>query len=469
MSYRLIQSCLPLCGLLCGPAVAQGTSEATLQFTAEDFAYTSEPGFHYEIVPLTVTDGLAFSFDATSLTEIGTGIPQTTSVLVYVFDIDTELPAAPETQLTHLTDPDLVFSLADGSPNSEAPLSPDGITLEEGQYQMVIAPFDPTGAFGDQELSFSIEGGVLLLIPLPATELAQVTLAGGSAGRLVVGEASSLAARQARASFFARRPASGAEATVSSRGAPGLVGNLYAWIEVTGFRSDGSTTIPDLQGRGLQIGADVAVVPGVLTGLSFGYTDVSASGAGFTQDGTLLYVQPYLAYESGPLILEGSIMAGWGDLTQTSVGGTGGADMSLLALTGSGRYEYAGWGNTVVAPTVSMTLGQQEIMGISGTLAGTGRSVIDFSEVSIGTDLAFTELSWGEPRIGLHLDWSSSDAGGVAVADPLVNDSGWSGRVTMGLTSPARSGLGVEAALELGGIGADRQVTRGALRLDFRF
>lgn len=447
-------------------AVAQDSDSVTLQFISGGLSYGFDPGFNYQVLPLTVTDGSAFGVDAVSLTQLGTGLPQTTSVLVYLFDVDTALPVAPENQLTHLTHSDLVLSLTDGAPNTEGLVSATGVALAEGQYQMIVAPFDLIDQFGDQELTFNIEGGVLLLIPLPATELAQMAEAGVVAGRLATGAAAGLAARQAQASFAIRSAASAP--TMSSRGAPGLVGNLFTWIEASGFDAANSATGSDVSGSGFQLGVDVQVAPGVLAGLSFGLGNLQARSAGFTQEGTLRFIQPYIARQQEALMLEASLLRGWGSLTQNSAGGSGSADTSLVALTASGRYEYDAWGPTVFAPNLSLTHGRQEVTGTGGTMSGTGTARVTFSEASLGADLSVTGLTWGEPRIGLYVDWLSDGAGRV-VPEALLSDTGWSGRVALGLTAMHGQAVGIDAAVDIGGIGSDHRHLRGAVRVDFRF
>jgi hypothetical protein len=295
-----------------------------------------------------------------------------------------------------------------------------------------------------------------------------------------VGDAVGLAARQAQASFAARtrdairtpgrdpdrQPEEGA--VQSSRGAPGLVGNLFTWAEIGGFRAENSTRGTDLTGASLQFGADLEVAPRLLVGMSFGLNRISASGAGFSQTGQLRFLQPYVAYRSGHLGLEGSAFLGWGDLTQESIGGSGTADTAFFAVNATARYEYQGWGDTLVVPVLSLTHGAQDITGTGGTLAGAARETVSFTEVSLGTDIAFTGAAWGEARLGLHADWLSEDAVSPT-SDALLGGEGWSGRVSLGLTGVQETGAGFDAALEIGGIGADHSTLSGGLRVNFRF
>jgi hypothetical protein len=180
---RFCLTCLVLAFLGLGfasPASGQVTPPPSysIVFDDEDPSYTQTPGFHYQLVPLTVTDTLTFSFDALSLTQVGTGDVQTNTILLYAFPVGVPLPTAPANQLEHLIHPDLAFHITDGEPNLEGPVTPQGGTLEAGQYQVILASFDHTGAAGDQLLVFALEGGVLLWIPLTETELARISLAG---------------------------------------------------------------------------------------------------------------------------------------------------------------------------------------------------------------------------------------------------------------------------------------------------
>jgi hypothetical protein len=60
----------------------------------------------------------------------------------------------------------------------------------------------------------------------------------------------------------------------------------------------------------------------------------SCSGVGaFRQDGTLRFIQPYLAYRSGAWSGEASLIYGHGDYDHTSVSGDGSGSTRFAALT----------------------------------------------------------------------------------------------------------------------------------------
>jgi hypothetical protein len=77
-----------------------------------------------------------------------------------------------------------------------------------------------------------------------------------------------------------------------------MMGGIYAWVDLTGFRADDDDTNRAYSGRGLQIGADMEVMPDMVVGLSLGVEDLNATVGAVNQDGVLRYLQPYLAYSA---------------------------------------------------------------------------------------------------------------------------------------------------------------------------
>lgn len=55
------------------------------------------------------------------------------------------------------------------------------------------------------------------------------------------------------------------------------MGNLYTWAQITGFDSWADDGPGSIRGTGFQIGADVAMGPDMVAGLSLGRSDVSAT------------------------------------------------------------------------------------------------------------------------------------------------------------------------------------------------
>ncbi len=147
-----------------------------------------------------------------------------------------------------------------------------------------------------------------------------------------------------------------------------MIGNLYTWIDLNGFRAEDDDADRSFIGCGLQIGADIPLSPDMVAGLSFGVQDLDSSTGAFSQDGVLRFVQPYLAYRAGVWSGETSIIYGHGDYDQSSSGGEGEGETRLGALTFSGRYDMALEQGMVLTPTLGFAYGVDEIEGVSGTV-----------------------------------------------------------------------------------------------------
>jgi len=471
----------------CGFVSVQASplSTDTIQITGDDPAYGFNAGYNYQVVDLTVTDAAAFTFDVTRLIRLDTDAPLTMNVLAYLFRVGDVLPVNPTSQLDHENAADAVARISDGNPNGEAPVTATDLAagpLTDGQYQLVIAPFDLFGSQGDQELTFSVTGGVLVLLPTAAQEMAQLAYSNGLGSRMAAGGAANTAGRQGRLSLATRNAAGthgfrrasvsgGLAVAASSRGtgpAPGLVGNTYTWIEITGFELDDSATDRAIIGRGLQIGADWGIGDTWVAGLSFAVDAISSSGAGFTQEGVLRTIQPYVALEAGAFHGEASLLWGWGDFTQTSIGGTGTGESELRAASLSIGYDFSAWGDTVLTPSFAALYGEERITGTGGTLAGAAEMRVAFTELSLGTTLSRGFGNGLDGSIGVYGDWVDIGGDGVLV-DELFADHGWSGRVAIGLSGEMPNGLGIQTSVELGGLGSDARAIRGALRVAFRF
>ncbi len=255
--------------------------------------------------------------------------------------------------------------------------------------------------------------------------------------------------------------------TASSSGIPGMMGNLYTWAEVTGFRSDNfGSGAGTLGGTGLQIGADIGIGPDMVAGLSIGYSTIHSSDAGTTTEGTYTYLQPYLSYSSGAWSGNASLIYGMGSFDQTSGGGTGSADVRLAAVTFEGGYDYALNDAFTLTPTLGLIHGREEVEGTSGTLAGTS-SDVTFSQLSLGGRVTHSGPN-GTLFAGLHADYLTNDTESVLAQDLLAED-GWTGRVEIGGEMALSNGMDLSTSVELSGLGGDMQTVSGALRVAFRF
>jgi hypothetical protein len=351
----------------------------------------------------------------------------------------------------------------------------DDLDLEAGSYQLIVGP--ALGAYEDFIFNIEFEILTLDLGPTVEQELANLLAASGGSARLVVigadgvvrnAGAVSLATRDGQLSLT--RVAAGPDAgsvVMSTSDAPGMMGNVYTWAEVTGFRSDtfgsGDGT---LEGGGLQIGADVALGPDMVAGVSLGYTNVTASDAGTSSEGGYTYFQPYLAYRSGNWGGTASLMYGRGSFDQTSAGGDGSADVTIAALTFEGGYDHALSDRLTLTPTLGLLHGREETEGASGTLAGTTGDVT-FSQLSLGGRLTQSGAN-GSFFTGLHADYLTQEASSI-LAGELLGDEGWTGRIELGAESALSSGLGLSTSVELRGLGGDFRTVSGGLRVAFTF
>ncbi|MBF9035588.1 autotransporter domain-containing protein [Rhodobacterales bacterium HKCCE2091] len=359
-----------------------------------------------------------------------------------------------------------------GVQNPTTDIYPDG----EFAYQYnagdtgswTTVPWNTFASWTNYELVFELLFGVSA--PTPA--IADAAAASLQASRLVVvdtrgiirGQANrSFATRDAMLSFVRTESGSAPFVSVSSSGMPGMMGNLYTWVEVTGFHASDDAADRSYRGAGLQIGADAEVAPGVIAGLSIGAQDISSSVGAVSQDGTLVFLQPYVGYRNGPISGEATLVYGRGDFDQD--GGAGEGETELYALTLSGGYDFAFAGATIT-PSIGLAIGREEVEGTGGVLAGTGETV-EFGELSLGA--RYTRgFAGGSYFAGIYADYLHTDADTALVSDLLVDD-GWTGRIELGGTMELDGGISLDTAVEFGGLGGDLHQVSGALRATFRF
>ncbi len=356
------------------------------------------------------------------------------------------------------------------------------VTLDAGTPYILITSAFAAGRTGDFTNTIIGPAAVVLLgsgsaafNPGAGLNDGFVVAAAGTSGRLLIVGADgavrdagqvSIAARNGRIELTRVADGTGAgDVTVSTSGVPGMMGNLYTWAEVTGFRSTefGSGT-GILAGNGLQIGADLAIGPNMVAGLSLGYSTVHASDAGAETDGTLTYVQPYFAYRSGPWSGTASLVYGVGGFEQA--GGVDTADVTLAAATFEGAYDLALTDAFTLSPTVGLIHGREEVEGTGGALAGID-SAVSFSQGSLGARLTHSGAD-GTLFAGLHADYLTQDPGSILAADLLAED-GWTGRVEVGGEMALGHGMDLSTSVELSGIGGDMRTVSGGLRVALRF
>lgn len=331
-----------------------------------------------------------------------------------------------------------------------------------------------SGTLNSWGLAFSVAAA-----PPGGGELAQFAASSSTVGRFVALNArelsrfrgrDSLATRDEVLSFTRVADPETGEVTVtrSTMDSAQMLGDVYAWADLTGFRADDEAADRAYSGRGLQIGADMAISPDMVVGLSFGVQDLDASVGAVRQDGVLRYLQPYLAYRAGAWSGEASLIHGLGDYRQVSGGGTGEGETRLTAVTFNGGYDFALPDEGVtVTPMLALVHGRERVEGVSGTLAGAGTETVRFSQVSLGAEISHATPG-GEVFAGLHADWLNTDAETALVSGLLVDD-GWTGRLEVGLSGEIGRGLSLDTSFALSGLGGDLRSTSGTLRFAFRF
>ncbi|SIO02349.1 autotransporter outer membrane beta-barrel domain-containing protein [Vannielia litorea] len=260
--------------------------------------------------------------------------------------------------------------------------------------------------------------------------------------------------------------AAGDELITSTKGAPGMMGNVYGWVEMTGFYAKDDDADRSFRGGGIKVGADIALSETMVAGIALGTDSIAAAEGTLSFEGDMLFVQPYIGYRSGAWAAEASLLFGRGDFDQSDIGGTGESEARVRAASFTGSYDMAYAGATIT-PSLGVTVGTQTVEGTGGTLAGAGEVEVDFSQVSVGTRYA-RPYGDGTVYAAVYADHSDSDASVETVSDLLV-DEGWTGRVEFGGNFATKAGHGVDTSVEFGGLGGDLKQVSGGLKVSFRF
>ena len=339
----------------------------------------------------------------------------------------------------------------------------------------------PIGSFSMTALQnefFRIDSLTFVLGPSLSEESARFAASSAVLGRRVAMGANDVSRMRGRDSLTTRdanvslaragKPDTGdAAVSRSSMSHGAMAEEVYTWLDFTGFRSEDDGTARSYTGRGIQIGADIAVSPDMVVGLSLGVQELDASDGAFSQDGNLRFLQPYLAYRAGAWSGAATLTYGQGDYTQTSTSGTGEGETRLTALAFTGAYDIALDQSMTLTPTLELAHGNERTEGVSGTLTGATAETVRFTKVSVGARMG-SSLMGGEAFAGLHADWLGTSSNTVLVSDALVDD-GWTGRVEVGLSTELRPALDLDVSLEVSGLGGDLQEISGGLRFAFRF
>ncbi len=459
-----------IAALLSSAAVAQDSFTQEMLIGGDDPTFPRNAGRHYEVLQVTVTDPDALAVTVSNTTHNGRHrfvLTPTDYVLPdanrprNVRQIANEAEAVAWRQIRR-----------NGTNTFRDAPSPD--PLDEGQYQLFVG----VNTNNDRTFTLMLSGARLGWGPSVEEEIAHLTAASSSTGRITANTAHGVARTRGQISLATRNEAisftrvsdvetGGLAVTQSTSGLDAIPGAVYSWVEFTGFHAESDTLGREYAGWGIQVGADIALHDTTVLGFSLGAQDTSSTIGAVDQEGLLRFVQPYLAYQSGDWSGEATVIYGLGDYTQTSGGGTGTGETRLTAITFTGGYDVPVNDAFVVTPTLGLAYGMERIEGQTGTLAAAGVQTVRFSQVTIGANLAYT-MNGLDLTAGLHADWLDTSSTTALVSDLMVDD-GWTGRLELGLMTELQQGLMLDTTLALSGIGGDMRQSTGSIRFAIRF
>ncbi len=459
-----------IAALLSGSALGQ-TVTGSIDDAADYFRYPGDPvptgkGIVYRVQILDANPTIAFA----------ESLPFRDEIIFLRTSSDLTRPLPAEAHVEYLQSIGNIGGTA-GTLDFASYIGMFGISVSIGDEVVIVFECADLCDPGDM-FSFELTG-VAMLAPgaRSAERLASLIAASGGAARLVVLDAQgvardmgqvSLATRDGQISVTGIAASGGDDMVLSSKAATqGLAGNLYTWAQITGFDSTADTGPASTNGTGIQIGADVAVGTDLVAGLSLGYSDINATDGSTSQDGSMTYLQPYIAYRSGRWHGNASLIFGQGDYDQKSVGGDGTGETGLFAVTFAGGYDVALQNGLAVTPMLGLIQGHEDVTGTGGTLAGAGTDRYDFSQASLGARLT-SRIAEGTVFAGLHADYLDQDAGTVLTSE-FLSETGWSGRIELGGSTDMNGGFGLSTSVDISGLGGSAQTLAGGLRLALRF
>lgn len=464
-------------------ALAASTLLSSAVFAQESFTHVStidatgtqrlSPSQPYSTVQVTITDVSVFSIRRDLQTVVnGCCGDEHYGTLVYFHTGSAPFPgnATSTSALSGIDGYAGQSTLFQGSTTN----GPSG--LSNGQYTILFMP-DHLDTFSEVfTITKTFTGAVLGWGPSINEQFAQLVGAAGALSRRSSASSFAVARSSAEESFVARGRALSYElapaedgtpqvVAVSSR-SPDLVGNVYTWFEFTGYEASGRSDSRDYSGRGLQLGADIALSPNWIVGVSLGAADLNASANGFAQDGTFRFIQPYASYRNGSWSADISLVYGQSDYDQVDAGGAGSAESDTVAVSVALARDIA-FGDRTLTPSITVLTGQEEITGTGGTLAAAGTEDIDYTEISLGARYSFP-TAFGGAYLGLYGDHLSTDAT-TALASGSFDEEGWSGRVELGADFDLSDRSRLAAGVAVGGLGSDLRTMSGNLRFEMRF
>lgn len=369
-------------------------------------------------------------------------------------------------------------------------LNPDATLVDAGPQNCCAAPsngfsYSGTEIFvveagdvigftfgGSHSDSSTILRGLLDIIGtfvITGDPLAEMVATSSLVSRFVVLGAQGVARNQGEASFAARDtavPVSRNDATGTLQPSTGTASNIYTWAEITGFRAADGRTDRGYSSNGVQVGADIDIGSNMIAGLSLGAETINTSTALATQEGTLFFLQPYLALRTNAWSGEMTLLYGQGTYDQIGFMGEGEGETTITALTARVGYDFP-LEMGILTPSINVAFGQEEATGATGTLASLGTAKVDFGQLSVGgrySERADTDTTF----VGFYADYLDTSSDNRLVARRLIDD-GWTGRVEIGTSVDFGSDAGLEMSLEIGGVGGELHQISGGLRATYTF
>lgn len=289
-------------------------------------------------------------------------------------------------------------------------------------------------------------------------------LTGAGTGNVRASAGNSFVARGQQGSIALSQGNGAGNPTISTKNGK-LTGNTYTWLSVLGTGAKQGND-QEYSGGGIQIGVDTALSPNVVLGMALGYNDMFGDTPTAKTRGYLTYAQPYLAYNRGPWSGALSFTYGKANYTQSSAAGIGKADSEIWTVGLSVDRDIPLNNQSALTAMASFHYGEERVKGKSGTLAGSGTNILDFSELSTGVRWSKATAN-GSYYIGLHADYQKS-AAARAITGRLDTD-GLSGRLDFGGEIPISDRGSIAAGFDYGGLGTKFSEKNGHLSFVVKF
>jgi hypothetical protein len=296
-------------------------------------------------------------------------------------------------------------------------------------------------------------------------------------------EPKSQIASHADEAFAAFAYAGGINKSPNDKKMPALLDRAWsAWADIrgTGWDVNGTNgTTNDLKGNQINITAGIGhkLTPDTLVGIVAGYEnfkyDVASLSGSLKGDGET--IGGYFAQRFGGS-LRFDAAAAWSNVNYSAAAGSASGSFTgrrWLASTGlTGTYKVNAY---VVEPSAKVYALWESEKAWTDSL-GTLQPSRNFSagRAALGAKVSHTfQLSNGwtlTPNAGLYGDWRFQTDSALPTATPVANiGTGWSGRVTGGVTATADSGCTISLDGEYGGLGATYKLWSGNLRASVPF